>query len=225
MGSFIPGSVERVISENAPEENYRNPFLVRAMFNLGMVDTIGSGIIKIFNYQRERFFPMPDYELTDDRVKVTITGKVLDLDYSHILAKHSDLTLLEIIVLDRVQKKLSISSEEASQLRKKKFIEGRKPNYYLSKQIAQATGQKAGYSKAKAFDKDYYIDLVLKSIEEHDFMERKDIDALLWTKLPDILDEKQKKNKIKNILSEMGRNDLIENIGSRGQSKWVLKKS
>lgn len=50
LGNFIPGSVERVVRENAPEEHYRNKFLATAMFNLKMVDTAGGGIRKMFNY-------------------------------------------------------------------------------------------------------------------------------------------------------------------------------
>ncbi|MDR1951345.1 MAG: transcriptional regulator, partial [Bacteroidales bacterium] len=47
LGSFIPGTVEKVIDKNAPEERYRNKFLSTAMLNLNLVDTIGSGIIKM----------------------------------------------------------------------------------------------------------------------------------------------------------------------------------
>jgi len=44
LGSFIPGSVEKVVKEDAPEEHYRNRFLATAMFNLKMVDTAGGGM-------------------------------------------------------------------------------------------------------------------------------------------------------------------------------------
>lgn len=68
LGLFIPGSVEKVVKDDAPEEHYRNRFLATAMFNLKMVDTAGGGIKKIFNFQRERFFPMPDYDLSGGKV-------------------------------------------------------------------------------------------------------------------------------------------------------------
>ncbi|MEI9806830.1 MAG: ATP-binding protein [Bacteroidota bacterium] len=55
-GSFLPGSVKRVISQDAPQEKYRNPFLVTAMVNLNMIDTIGSGIKRMFNFQKQKFF-------------------------------------------------------------------------------------------------------------------------------------------------------------------------
>jgi len=57
VGSFIPGSINAVIDNDSPEEQYRNPFLANAMLNLKMVDTIGSGIRKIFAIQRQKIFP------------------------------------------------------------------------------------------------------------------------------------------------------------------------
>lgn len=70
LGSFVPGDVQRVVMEDAPEEHYRNRFLATAMFNLKMVDTAGGGIRKLFLFQKQRFFPMPDYDFSDNRVKV-----------------------------------------------------------------------------------------------------------------------------------------------------------
>lgn len=224
LGSFIPGSIERVVQEDAPEEHYRNRFLATAMFNLKMVDTAGGGIKKIFNFQRERFFPMPDYDLSNNKVKVTILGKVLDLEYARLLAKNKDLTLDEIIMLDKVQKKQVLKDTEEKHLKEKKLIEGRKPNYYIGLKIAQKTGQKASYSKNKAFDKAYYLDLIEKSIKEHKVLERKDIDELLWNKLPEWMDDKQKKFKVNNLISELRNKGKIENNGTLKESKWVLIK-
>ena len=73
-GSFVPGDVRRVVMEDAPEEHYRNRFLTSAMFNLKMVDTAGGGIRKLFLFQRQRFFPMPDYDLSGNRVQLTLTS-------------------------------------------------------------------------------------------------------------------------------------------------------
>lgn len=222
QGSFIPGSVEKVVIEDAPEEFYRNRFLATAMFNLKMVDTAGGDIKKIFNFQRARYFPLPDYDLSDDKVKVAISGKILDMDYARLLAQHKDLTLDEIILLDKVQKKKALTESEEKHLKSKKLIEGRKPNYFIGIKVAQKTGQKAAYSKNKGFDKSYYIDLIEKAIKEHKSLERKDIDDLLWNKLPEWMDEQQKKNKIKNLISELNRLGKIKNTGTRKDSVWIL---
>lgn len=224
LGSFIPGDVEIVVKQDAPEEYYRNRFLATAMFSLKMVDTAGGGIRKMFNFQRERFFPMPEYDLSNNRVKVTIIGKVLDMDFARILAKNADLSLDEIIMLDKVQKKKVLSDLEAKQLKAKKLIEGRKPNYFLSIKIAQSAGQKAEYSKNRGFDKKYYLDLIIKSIKEHGFLGRKDVDELLWNKLPDVMDDKQKRYKVGNLLGELRKKGVIWNKGSMKNSLWVLVK-
>lgn len=223
QGSFIPGSVEKVVMEDAPEEFYRNRFLATAMFNLKMVDTAGGGIKKIFNFQRDRFFPLPDYDLSNEKVKVSISGKILDMNYARMLAQNKALTLEEIIMLDKVQKKKTLTGAEEKYLKKKKLIEGRRPNYFIGINVAQKTGQKAAYSKNKAFDKSYYLDLIEKSIKEHKSLDRSEIDDLLWNKLPDWMDEKQKKNKVGNLLSELRIKKVIINKGTSKNPQWSLK--
>jgi len=222
LGAFIPGSIEKVVKEDAPEEHYRNRFLAAAMFNLKMVDTVGGGIKKIFNFQRERFFPMPDYDLSGGKVKVTISGKILDIDYARLLARNKDLNLDEIIMLDKVQKKQILTEFEEKHLKNKKLIEGRKPNFFIGFKVAQKTGQKASYTKNKAFDKQYYLDLIIKSIKQHKSLSRKDVDELLWNKLPDWMNDKQRKYKIGNLLSELRMKGKIENVGIYKEPKWII---
>lgn len=222
LGSFVPGDIERVVREDAPEEHYRNRFLATAMFNLKMVDTAGGGIRKMFLYQKERYFPLPDYDTTSNRVRLTLTSKVLDMDYARLLARNATLNLAEIMALDKVQKKLTLSDDEEKVLKAKRLIDGRKPNFYIAKSLAQLAGQKAKYSKNKAFDKQYYLDLICKSIAEHHSLTRKDIDELLWKKLPDWMDDSQKKTKINNLISEVRRNNKITNKGTLSKPEWVL---
>ena len=224
LGDFIPGSVENVINDNAPAEEYKNPFLANAMFNLKMVDTIGSGIRKMFLFQRDRYFPMPEYDLSGGRVELTLVGKVINEDYATLLAQRKDLSLNDVILLDRVQKKKSLSKVEEKYLRKKQLIEGRRPNYFLSKGVSQKLEQKADYSKNKGFEKQYYLDLILKAINEHGSLTRRDIDELLWNKLPEWMTEDKKKNKVMNLITELRKNEIIENKGTTFNSKWMLKK-
>ena len=54
----------------------------------------------MFLLQSVRYFPLPDYELSSNRVKLKLTGKVLNIDYARLLASTGDLTLSEIMVLD-----------------------------------------------------------------------------------------------------------------------------
>lgn len=222
VGSFIPDSVEKVIRDDAPEEKYRNKFLATAMVNLNMVDTIGSGIRKMFNFQRARFFPLPEYDFSDNKVKVTITGKVLDMDYANVLARDNELTLEEIIMLDKVQKRKPLNELENKHLRKKGLIEGKKPNVRISLKLAQRTGQKVEYSKAKGLDKSKQLELILSYIKDHKYAERKDIDNLLWDILSNLMNDKQKKVRINYLISELRRSGKIRNDGSDTKPRWVL---
>lgn len=226
-GSFIPGSIENVIMNDAPEERYRNTFLANAMFNLNMVDTIGSGIRKMYNFQKERFFPLPEYEIFSDRIIVTITGKVIDLEYARTLAQNPDLTLEEIIMLDKVQKRKMLHTNEIKLLKKKKLIEGRSPNFFVAKSIAAVTKQKAKYIRNIAFDNDHYKNLVIALIGKYGQATREEIDELLIEKLSDVLSPEQKRNKIRNLLYSMHKKDkCIEYYGSGSKSIWkLLKKS
>ena len=222
LGEFIPGTVENVIKDNAPEEEYQNPFLATAMLNLKMVDTIGSGIRKMFIHQKERFFPMPEYDLSEGKVVLTLIGKVMDEDFARLLAQRKDLELNDIVLLDRIQKKKTITKDEEKLLRQKKLIEGRRPNYFLGKDISQKLEQKADYSKNKAFEKQYYLDLILKAIGVHGSMARHDIDELLWNKLPEWMTEDQKKNKVMNLITELRSKNKITNKGTDRNSDWTL---
>jgi len=222
LGSFVPGDVQRVVIEDAPEEYYRNRFLATAMFNLKMVDTAGGGIRKMFLAQRRRFFPMPDYDLSNNRVAVTLTGKVLDLNYARMLATDGSLTLQEIMLLDLIQKRKPLSVEEYKTLRAKNLIEGRKPNFFIAKSVAQQTGQKAEYSKNTGLKNQQYRDFILKALAEHGEMERADIDNLIWDVLPAWMDEEKRKHRIENLLRHLRKIGKIENRREGPKSIWSL---
>lgn len=221
-GCFIPRSIQNVLNNDAPEEVYRNQFLAQAMVNLKMVDTIGSGIRKMFFYQRQRLFPLPDYSFDDNKVQVSIIGKILNIGYASILAQNTSLSLSEIEILNRVQLNKFISDEELNYLRKKKLIEGRKPNIYLARSVAQKIDQKIEYSNNKGFDDSYYCDLIIKALSEHKVLTKQEITKLLIKKLPDILTIKQKHSKIQNLLTKLRKSGKIENESRGIHSNWRI---
>lgn len=216
-GTFIPGSVEQVIQADAPESRYRNRFLTDAMVNLNMIDTIGSGIRKMFLIQKNRFFPLPEYQLEQKRVQVTITGRVLDISYARKLAELPSLALDDIILLDRVQKQKSLSDAQVRHLKAQRLIEGRKPNFHISAQVARHSNDKAQYILNRGFDDDHYKSLICQLIEKFGSAKRVDIDKLLVDKLPEVLDIQQKANKIKNLLQALKKQGVIEPKGKLWQ--------
>ncbi len=222
-GNFFEGEAEEYALGEKKALKYRNPFLVSAMVNLGMIDKMGYGIRKMFLDQRKRFFPLPDYSKSNnDFVNLEIYGRVIDEKFSQILIER-DLDFATTVLLDRVQKKLQINDEEAKLLRKQRLIEGRKPNYFVTAEIALVTNQKAKHIKNRAFDKKWYKDLVLQLLEKYEEASRREVDELLMEKLPDILSVEQKKKKIENILQEMARSGTIKNYGSPRVPRWRKK--
>ncbi|MBL7791121.1 MAG: putative DNA binding domain-containing protein [Saprospiraceae bacterium] len=221
-GRFIPGTIEAAIYSDAPETASRNPFLAHAMFNLNMIDTIGSGIKRMFYAQRKRYFPMPDYIIEPEKVTVAVLGKILDQEYVRLLANNPDISLPEIILLDQVQKKQPISEEGAKLLKQKGYIEGRKPNFHISARVAVITGNKADYIRNRAFDDDHYKKMITDFIAKFGSASRKDIDYLILDKLSDVLNHKQKRSKVGNLLTSLRQEGIISNEGTSAKPKWIL---
>ena len=107
-------------------------------------------------------------------------------------------------------------------LKKKKLIEGRYPNLFVSDSVAQVTDNRAQYIKNRAFDSDHYEQLILKFIDKYGSANRKDIVDLILDKLPDFLNQDQKHAKIGNLITKMRKNNLIKNQGSSSKSpRWI----
>jgi ATP-dependent DNA helicase RecG len=226
-GSFFEGSPDDYTSGEKTPERYRNPFLAHAMFNLGMIDTLGYGIHSMVLAQRNRFFPLPDYILSEpQKVILQLYGNSIDVNYSKLLMERKDLPLTKVMLLNRVQKKLPITDEAASMLKRDKLIAGRKPNYYLEASVASATDNKAAYIKNRAFDDEHYKKMVIEFLKTFKKASREEIDKLLINKLSDVLNEKQKRNKIRNLLYAMSKKEgLIWNSSSSTRHPvWVLMK-
>lgn len=219
-GDFIPSSIEDVIKSDAPENRYRNSFLANAMVNLNMIDTIGSGIKKLFNIQRDKFFPLPEYDLSDHKVKVTITGKVLDSNYARKLAEDKTLSLFETMILDKVQKNKKLTNEEYKLLKSKNLIEGKRNNYFISSTVAEITNQKPDYMTLRGINDDYCKKIIIDYIKKFKTAKKADLEEILLEKLGDSMTDIQKKNKIKNILQSLRRDGVIEPHGK----EWILCK-
>ncbi|KAF1704760.1 RNA-binding domain-containing protein [Pseudoxanthomonas kaohsiungensis] len=223
QGSFFEGKPDDYVAGHKTPHRYRNPFLVQAMVELNMIDTMGYGIRDMYLGQARRYFPMPDYDLSEPgEVRMTLYGGVVDIAYSRLLIQKTDLPLADVLALDRVQKKLPIPDVAATRLRKAGLIEGRKPNYFVSAEIAAATASKADYIRTRAFDDEHYAKLLTEYLKKYQRANRAEINQLLLDKLSDALTEEQKVKKIDNLLTKLRRAGRIHNAGSRGQPAWAL---
>lgn len=222
-GGFFEGRPEDYVTGHKTPMHYRNPFLVNAMVELNMIDTMGYGIHEMHLGQAKRYLPMPDYDVTDpSRVRLTIYGSIVDPAYTRMLIKKTELSLQEILALDRVQKQLPLDKEMTSRLRRAKLIEGRQPNLRVSAEIATATATKAQYIHTRGQDDAFYAKLVTDYLAKFGSASRQEVDTLLWDKLSDALDEPKKKAKVGNILTKLRRAGQIRNAGSRGAPEWRL---
>jgi ATP-dependent DNA helicase RecG len=222
-GSFFEGLPDEYIQGDKTPRRYRNPALAQAMVELNMIDTMGYGIHSIYAGQARRYFPLPDYDLSHPgSVRLTIYGGVVDPAYSRLLIQKTDLSLADVLALDRVQKKLPIPDEAATRLRRSKLIEGRKPNFHVSAAVAEATAHKADYIRTRAQDDAFYAKLLTDYLEKFDQANRAEINKLLMGKLSDALDDKQKYNKISSLLTTLRRQSVIVNTGSDTASCWRL---
>ena len=222
-GFFFEGRPEDYVTGEKTPRRYRNPFLAQAMTELNMIDRMGYGIHSIHVGQARRYFPMPDYDLSNpDAVRMTVYGSVVDPAYSRMLIQKTDLPLDEILALDRVQKRLPLTDPMIKRLRRDGLIEGRKPNLHVSASVAKVTANKADYIRTRAQDDDYYCKLITDYLKEFGKASREEINKLLKNKLSDALDTSQKSNKIANLLTKMRRNGLIVNHASRTHPEWHL---
>ncbi len=222
-GSFFEGAPGDYLEGNRIPRRYRNPFLAQAMAELNMIDTMGYGIHDMFARQARRYLPMPDYDLGEPgAVKLTLYGGVVDPAYSRLLIQKTDLPLADVLALDRVQKKLPIPDEAVTRLKRAGLIEGRKPRFHVSAQVAKATGSMADYIRTRAQDDAFYAKLVTDYLQQSGHASRADIDKLLLDKLSDALSDEQKVKKISNLLTKLRRQGVIFNAGSRGKPAWML---
>lgn len=219
-GAFYDGAYHDYVEGKKTPKRYRNQFLANAMVNLKMVDSQGFGIHDIYQHQRDRFLPMPDYDhSSDSSVVLEIPGQVINREYSQTLMENGSIDLLTVMLLDRVQKGKPLNKEAIRKLRKQKLIEGKSPNIIISRRVAGIIHKEAEYTDLSGFDDQWYRDLIIKALKEHGKLRRADFDKLLIPKLPGILSESQKKNKVGNLLTSL----RVENKIKVGQGRlWNL---
>lgn len=224
-GSFIPENIEVILRPSYTSPFYRNQLLADAMVKFKMIDTETTGIRRVFSIQRERFFPLPDYDLSQkNKVEVSLYGREIDEKFTYLLHHNADLDLATVYLLDQVQKGKRIPKEAVAHLRKHKLVEGRADNLYLAAPLARSDDDKAKYIKNKGFDNKYYQDLILDYINKFGKASKQQIRVLLADKLPDTMTDEQKERKITYLLTMLKDADEIERDGnSRQLAYWVKR--
>ena len=224
-GSFIPGTLENALATNGPQRFFRNACLCKAMVHFNMIDTVSRGIKKMFTEQMERRFPMPDYEIDNEKkeVAVRIYGNAINERYTKLLKDNDNLTLHDCISLDAIQKGHRIDDEIATDLLKRGLIEGEAPNYTISLGVAKASRQLPQYTKVRGLERDKIKHMILQYIQNAgaDGAKRDAILEYLQGTLPGRNTREQNSDLIRNILREMGQEKIIISKNRL----WYLSKS
>lgn len=222
-GSFIPGTLENALATNGPQRFFRNACLCKAMVHFNMIDTVSRGIKKMFTEQMERRFPMPDYEIDNEKkeVAVRIYGNAINERYTKLLKDNNTLTLHDCISLDAIQKGHRIDEEIAQDLMKRGLIEGEAPNYTISLGVAKASKQLPGYTRVRGLERDKLKQMILQYIQNagSDGAKRDAILEYLQGTLPSRNTYEQNETLIYHLLSELRKAGLIEANGKI----WLVK--
>ena len=225
-GGFIPETIETALEPGYKPPYYRNTFLCNAMVNLYMIDSNAIGIPTMFRIQQEKFFPLPSYDLSvPNRVKVTVYGKILDKNYTQLLNSDRSLNIHTVFLLDKVQKKETITHDQYLALKKAGLVEGRYPSIYVSYSVAEAVGQKSEYIRNRGLEDEKCKEFILKAIEKSGEVKNSELLPIVEDIFPRILSEKQKRKKLSNLLQAMKKKD--KTIDSRGRTSnvvWFLRK-
>ena len=223
VGSFFEGDPDDYALEGHVPRHYRNPSLVHAMTQLNMIDHLGYGIERMNRSQASRYLPLPDYDLNNPgEVKLTIYGRVVDEGYTKLLMQNSSLPFEDVLALDRVQKGRPISDAAIRRLRSKKLVEGRRPHLRVAASVAKATGTQANYLQARGQSDEYCRALITDYLRRQGLASRPQIDAVVFPALSTELTEKQKRNKVKNLLAQLSRDHEIK-YEPKGENRgWSL---
>lgn len=224
-GTFYPGTLENALDALKQQKFYRNECLCKGMVSFNMIDTVSSGIQTIFYKQKERHFPMPDYEINENvpEVNVKIYGRLIDEKYVELLKRDNTLSLKECIWLDAIQKRRPVTDEALRILRSKRLVEGHKPNYIISQSVAQKTHQLPEYTKQKGLDKTKLTNMIQQFIENADGagVMLNDIYEYMKDTLPSTKSPESKKKMLSYLLRLLKLEGKIHTEGLR----WKVEKS
>ncbi len=224
-GGFFEGSPEAYFTGKQTPKRYRNHWLAHAMAQIGMIDAMGYGIHNMTLSQRERFLPLPSYRgSTPQRTRLEVLGRPIDLNYTQLLLERRDLDLDTVILLDRVQKDLPITDAAIKKLRRDELIEGRKPHIHVSRRVAVATETELSYVRSKGAQKSHLKNTVIAYLRKTGGSTRDKLDELLLPLLPGTLTDEQKRNRVKNLLTEMRRDKLIASDRETRGAVWTATK-
>jgi ATP-dependent DNA helicase RecG len=188
-GGFLEGITLDNLLVHEPKP--RNALLAEAFRRIGLVETTGRGIDKIYLGQLQYGRPLPEYGRSDrDAVRLTLRGGEASLAFAAFVYEQSragnPLTLDELITLDHLQierwvdvsmvGRLTQRGESHARSVLERLVERglvvargerRERVYHLSASLYRRLGVPAGYVRTHGFDSIRQEAMVLQYVEAH----------------------------------------------------------
>ncbi len=195
-GGFLEGITLDNLLVHEPKP--RNPLLAEVLRRIGLVETTGRGIDKIYLGQLRYGRPLPDYSRSDrDAVRLILRGGEASLSFAAFAYQQDKagkpLTLDELITLNRLQYERRVDVSTIGRLTQRgeaharsvleRLVErglveakGEKRGrvYHLSAWLYRQLGAPAGYVRAHGFDEIRQEAMVLQYVQAHSRITRRE---------------------------------------------------
>lgn len=210
-GSFLPETIENVLSGNGPQRHVRNRLLVQAMIDVKLMENVSSGIQKMFLRQKNRLSPLPKYDISPDGVRVHIFAGTVTEPYARVLSTDARLNLRDLFLLTNLLSGGGISREQAEYLKDKDLIVGRWPSYNYRPEHGSAGAVHPADGLSEKI-----LDFVSGKPQG---VKCAELRRALQESFPGSMTEEQQTNLIKNTLQKLRKEGRLQ---SRGRF-WIPK--
>jgi ATP-dependent DNA helicase RecG len=196
-GGFLEGITLDNLLVHEPRP--RNPLLAAAFRRIGLVETTGRGIDRIFDGQARYGRPLPDYSGSDpSAVRLIVRGGPASLAFAQFVydqdrAGHA-LGISELLVLNHLQHERRMDARAVGRLTQRgeaharSILEGlverglvearaerRQRYYHLSAALYQRLGIPAGYVRMRGFDPIRQESMILDYVAAHGRITRREV--------------------------------------------------
>lgn len=207
----------------------RNRLLADVLQKTGIVERSGQGVDKIFYKTLSEGKSEPDYSKSDYfQVALKLSAVIEDRAFALFLdsiqkelPEHKKLSVLEVINLNKIKKRLpktKLDLEQVNKLLEKKLIERRgKTNaifYILSKDYYEFTDEKAKYYNLLEPDDDEVLTKIIQFLNREEQAKMRDLANLFEGKLS----RRQVRARVDKFVTDR----MIEQIGIGKGTKYIL---
>lgn len=79
------------------------------------------------------------------------------------------------------------------------------------------TELQAEYMQMKGIDEVYYREMILEYLRKFESATLSDFEKMLSKALPQVLDDKKRKNRVRNLLQKLRKQNLVQSVGRTWQ--------